>query len=120
MRWSTKKAATDAATTGRSQLWNPYSTSGGPSAHSSARHPASLPSSHAVTRPNGASSTADQSRNSASVSAKTAPAQMSTPVSTGYSSVPPTSCPSAVMSPWTYGKTWLSTSLPSQRNWMSE
>jgi hypothetical protein len=101
-------------------LWNAYSTSGGPSAQSSARQPESRPSSHAVSSPNGAISNAEYSRKPASVSASNAPAQIISPVSTGYSTVPPTSAPFSVMAPDRYGNTCLSMSRPSHRYWMSE
>lgn len=92
-------AATDVATTGSSQLWNPYSNSGGVAAHSSAVRPVSRPSIHAVASPNGASSSAECWKNSASVCAPIAPSHISNPVSTGYSTVPPVSKPSGVMPP---------------------
>jgi hypothetical protein len=59
------------------------------------------PSNHAVARPNGASSSAEYSRKSASVWAKIADAQMNTPVSTGYSTTPPIGWPSSASLPWT-------------------
>lgn len=100
-RCTTYAAATAQNTTGRSQLWYAYSTSGGPTAHSSARQRASLPSSQPVASPNGAISSAENSRNSASLCAKIAPPQISRPVSTGYSTTPPTRTPLGVMLPCT-------------------
>src|SRR5690606_8307161 len=88
-RCTAKTAATAQATAGRSQLWKAYSTSGGLSAHSAARHPLNRPSHHVTANPNGASSSAEAAKNPASVSTNIAPSHISSPVSTGYSTTPP-------------------------------
>ncbi|GAA4802247.1 hypothetical protein [Tomitella cavernea] len=116
----TKAAATVAATAGRSQLWKANNTTAGLSDHHSARHPAIRPSSHAVSSPNGAMMMALWSRKAASVCDPMPPSHMSSPLSTGYSTVPPNRLPEAVMPPCRNGKTWLSMSRPIHRYWMSE
>lgn len=114
------KPTVAAATTGSSMLWKAYSASGGATAHSAAVRPETFASTQPVSNPNGASSSAMCRRNSASLCAPIAPTQNSRPLSTGYSMAPPCSFPSPSIQPARYGKTWLLTSRPVHRNWMSE
>jgi hypothetical protein len=84
-------AAANAAVTSRSQFRKAYPASAGAAAQTSARRPAIRASSHPVSSPNGASSSAEAARNCASLRANWPVNQMNMPVSTGYSIAPPTS-----------------------------
>ncbi|WP_415044666.1 hypothetical protein [Gordonia sp. (in: high G+C Gram-positive bacteria)] len=93
-------AATEVNTTGVSQLWNAYSTSGGVAAHSRTHQRLIQASRIVIPRANGVRISADCRKNSRSVYRPMAPNHISRPESTGYSTTPPYRWPCSVMPPW--------------------
>ena len=93
------KPTVAAAPPGRARGGEASRPPGGAPAPRAAGRPARVGRTQPVSIPNGASSSAMCSRNSASLCAPIAPTQNSRPLSTGYSMAPPCSLPSPSIQP---------------------